>query len=86
MRNAIAFTPRNAGGRVTGIAVAPAGDSGLFEAAGLRSGDVITSVNGRRITSTADASALARQLRSGARISLEVERGATTVPIAINLE
>lgn len=86
VRNAVAFTPRNDGGRVTGIAVAPAGDSGLFEAAGLRAGDVIVAVNGRRIASTADAAALARQIRPGARISLEVERGATTVPIAINLE
>ena len=86
VRDSIAFTPRNQGGRVTGIVVAPAGDSGLFEAAGLRSGDVIVSVNGRRITGAADAAALARQLRPGARISLEVERGAATVPIAINLE
>lgn len=86
VRDAIAFAPRSDGGRVTGIAVSPAGDGALFEAAGLRAGDVIVSVNGRRITSTADAAALARQIRPGARISLEIERGATTVPIALNLE
>lgn len=86
IREAIAFTPRNAGGAVTGVAVAPAGDGALFEAAGLRPGDVIVGVDGRRIASAADAAALARRIRPGARLSLEVERGATTVPIAINLD
>ena len=53
--------------------------------AGLRPGDVIRSVNGRPIGSAADAAGLANQLTPGARLSLEVERGASVVPIALFL-
>ena len=43
-------------------------------------------VNGRPIRSAADVAALNGQLRPGARLSLTIERGADTVPIAIILE
>ena len=48
-------------------------------------GDVIRSVNGRPIGSAADAAALASQFAPGARVSLEVERGASVVPVALFL-
>lgn len=85
LRSGVSFAPRNEGGKVTGLAVQPQGDGGAFRAAGLRPGDVIRSVNGRAISSPADAATIAGQLTPGARISLEVERGASTVPIALFL-
>lgn len=81
----VGFAPRTEEGRVTGIVVQPQGDGAAFRAAGLRPGDVIRSVGGRPIGSAADAAALANQLTPGARISLEVERGASVVPVAIFL-
>lgn len=81
----VGFAPRTEEGRVTGIVVQPQGDGAAFRAAGLRPGDVIRSVGGRPIGSAADAAALAHQLTPGARISLEVERGASVVPVAIFL-
>lgn len=81
----VAFAPRTENGRVTGIVVQPTGDGGTFRAAGLRPGDVIRSVGGRPIGSASDAAALANQLTPGARIALEVERGASVVPVAIFL-
>jgi general secretion pathway protein C len=42
-------------------------------------------VNGRPIGSAADAAALASQFAPGARVSLEVERGASVVPVALFL-
>jgi general secretion pathway protein C len=85
LRAGIAFTPRTIGNRVTGISVGEQGDGSAFSAAGFRSGDVIRSVNGRAIGSAADVAAINSQLQPGARLSLEVERGAGTVPIAITI-
>jgi general secretion pathway protein C len=81
----VGFAPRTEDGRVTGIVVQPQGDGAAFRAAGLRPGDVIRSVGGRPIGSASDAASLANQLTPGARISLEVERGASVVPVAIFL-
>lgn len=81
----VAFAPRTENGRVTGIVVQPQGDGATFRAAGLRPGDVIRAVGGRPVGSASDAAALANQLVPGARIALEVERGASVVPIAIFL-
>jgi general secretion pathway protein C len=81
----VGFAPRTENGRVTGIVVQPQGDGAAFRAAGLRPGDVIRSVGGRPIGSASDAAALANQLTPGARIALEVERGASVVPVAIFL-
>lgn len=83
IRAGISFTPRTAGGRVTGINVAAAGDGSAFAALGLRGGDVIRAVNGRAIASAGDIAALSSQLQPGARLTLEVERGAGTANIAV---
>lgn len=81
----VGFAPRTENGKVTGLVVQPQGDGAAFRAAGLRPGDVIRSVGGRPIGSAGDAAALANQLAPGARLSLEVERGASVVPVAIFL-
>lgn len=85
IRAGISFSPRSEGGRVTGIAVGQTGDGTAFAAAGFRNGDVIRSINGRRISAASDAATLLSQVQPGARLSLEVERGAGTIPIAITL-
>ena len=85
LKAGIGFAPRTEGGKVTGLSVQPQGDGAVFRAAGLRPGDVIRSVNGRPIGSAADAAALASQFAPGARVSLEVERGASVVPVALFL-
>lgn len=84
-RQAFSFAPRQHSGRVTGVIVAPGADPGLFEAAGFQPGDVIVAVNGARIASQTDLAQLQSGLVPGARLSLTVERGAQTVPIALNL-
>ena len=82
---AVGFAPRNENGRVTGIVLSPQGDGALFRAAGFRDGDIIVSVSGAPVTSAADIDRLRRQIAPGARLSVEVERGANRVPIAVNL-
>ncbi|MEQ1688092.1 MAG: type II secretion system protein N [Sphingopyxis sp.] len=85
LRAGIGFAPRQEGSRVTGIIVREQGDGSAFQAAGFRAGDIIRSINGRPIGSASDLTALANQLAPGARLSLTVERGAGTVPIAITI-
>ncbi len=83
IRAGVGFAPRTANGRVTGISVSAQGDGRAFAALGLRPGDVIRAVNGRAIASAGDVAALTSQLQPGARISLEVERGAGTANVAV---
>ncbi|MFT3966360.1 MAG: type II secretion system protein N [Sphingobium sp.] len=81
----IGFAPRSDGGRVSGLVVTRQGTGEGFALAGFQQGDIITQVNGRPITSVGDIQAMQAQLRPGARLSLMVERGAATVPVAIIL-
>lgn len=83
IRANVAFAPRTAGGRVTGLLVSPLGNPAVLTRAGLRDGDVITAVNGRPVN---DPAALMSQLSPGARLSLTVERGASTASVALLLE
>ena len=85
LSGAVTMQPRSFEGKVTGIVVSPQGSGAMFKAAGFRDGDIITSVNGKPVTSTADIESLKSQIAPGARISVNVERGANTVPISINL-
>ena len=79
------LAPRNEAGRVTGIVISPLGDGSLFKSAGFRDGDIIVSINGSPVGSTSDIEALKSQIKPGARLFVEVERGANTVPVAVNL-
>ncbi len=83
IQKSIGFAPRNEGGRVTGIVVQPRDDGSMLRLAGFQAGDIVVAVNGRPVSSAAD---IASQLRPGARLSIEVERGGSKVPIALNLE
>lgn len=79
------LAPRAENGRITGLAISGKGDGQMFAAAGFRAGDVIVEFNGRRVSSAQDIAALRDMLRPGARLSVTVERGTGTTPIAIVL-
>lgn len=79
----IGFAPRTENGRATGFAVTPKADGAVFAQAGFKPGDIVIEINGRKVSSAADGAALAGQLRPGARLSLLVERGTETLPIAL---
>lgn len=85
VRRGVSFAPRSRGGRITGIIVNPGSEPGLFASTGFDPGDVIVAVNGARISSSTDLAQLQSSLVAGARLSFEVERGAATVPVALNL-
>lgn len=79
----IGFAPRMENGRPTGFAVSPKGDGAAFAQAGFKPGDIIVEVNGRKVSAASDAAALSGQIKPGARISVQVERGTETLPIAV---
>jgi len=85
LRSGVGFAPRQANGQVTGVTVRPQGNGQVFAQAGLQAGDVIRSVNGQAIRSASDLARLQSQLAPGARLSLEVERGAGTTNVALTL-
>jgi general secretion pathway protein C len=81
----IGFAPRMEAGRITGVVVSPVGSADTLAKAGFRSGDIVVQVNGRAINSQADVENLQGAILPGARLSLMVERGSATVPIALIL-
>lgn len=85
VRAAVNFAPRQSATGLTGIAVAPNGNSPLFTLLGFRSADVIVAVNGTNITSVSDLAKLQQSLAPGAMIALTVERDGQQVPISFSL-
>lgn len=83
IQKSIGFAPRNEGGRITGLVLQPRDDGTMMRIAGFQAGDIIVAVNGRPVSSAAD---IAAQLKPGARLSVEIERGGSKLPIALNLE
>ena len=81
----IGFVPRIDGGRVSGLAVRPQGSGAAFRAAGLREGDVITSLGGRPVTGQGDLQRITRDYPRGGAVPLVVERGDATVPLSVQV-
>lgn len=83
LRGEIGFIPRIDSGRVSGLVVRPQGSGAAFRAAGLREGDVITSLGGRPVTGPDDIERIARDFAGGGNVPIIVERGQETLSLAI---
>jgi len=81
--NGVSFTPRTENGAVTGVVLNAQGPDDAFARAGFRPGDIVAQYNGQPIRSPQDLLSLKNAIKPGARLTLMVERGAATVPIAI---
>ncbi|BAV64031.1 type II secretion system protein N [Sphingobium cloacae] len=84
IRQDVGFTPRTENGRITGLILTAKGPG--FENAGFQPGDIITQVDGQSIGSASDLQALRTKIAPGARVSLTVERGASTATINLMLQ
>lgn len=82
IRRDVGAAPRMQGGRVTGVVLTSRGPA--FAAAGFQPGDIVTAVNGQPVSS--DIQALQRLIIPGARLSFQVERGASTASINLILQ
>lgn len=85
IRNEIGFIPRIDAGRVSGLVVRPQGSGNLFRQAGLREGDVVTSIGGRPVGGADDLDRISADFRAGGTIPIIVERGGQTLPLSITV-
>jgi len=77
--------PANVGGQLKGYRVYPGKDRSAFTAAGLRPGDLVTSVNGVQLDDPAKAMQMLGELGQAGQVNLVVERGGQSQNISINL-
>ncbi len=85
IRTEIGFIPRIDGGRVSGLVVRPQGSGNLFRQAGLREGDVVTSIGGRPVGGADDLDRVAADFRAGGTIPIIVERAGQTLSLSITV-
>ncbi|TPG18670.1 type II secretory protein PulC [Sphingomonas koreensis] len=85
LKAGIGFIPRIDGGKITGLVLRPNGDGSAFAKAGLKQGDIATEILGKPISGPGDIDKAAATLKDGGILSLMVERGASTIPIGINV-
>ena len=85
IRQEIGFIPRIDGGRLTGLVVRPQGTGALFRQAGLRDGDVVTSIGGRPVVGADDLDRVAADFRGGGNVPINVERGGQTLTLALTV-
>jgi general secretion pathway protein C len=85
LRQEVGFIPRIDGGRVSGLVLRSQGTGAVFAQAGLRDGDVLTSIGGRPVSGPDDIDRVARDFASGGNLPISVERGGQTLPLAITI-
>lgn len=85
MQSDIGFIPRVDGGRVSGLVVRSQGTGVAFRQAGLRDGDVITTIAGRAVSGPGDIDRLVAQFGNGGTLSLTIERGTDTIPLSLTI-
>ena len=85
LKSEIGFIPRIDNGRVSGLVVRPQGTGVAFRQAGLREGDVLTSIGGRPVSGPDDLDRIATDFAKGGNIPVTVERGSETLPLAITI-
>ena len=83
LKTEIGFIPRIDGGRVSGLVVRPQGTGAAFRQAGLREGDIVTSIGGRPVSGPDDLDRITTDFAKGGNIPITVERGSTTLPLSI---
>ena len=81
----VRIQPANVGGQLKGYRVYPGKDRSAFTAAGLRPGDLVTSVNGVQLDDPAKALQMLGDLGGAGQVNLVVERGGQSQNISINL-
>lgn len=69
-----ALTPHRINGQITGFAIRPGNDVDLFRKAGLKPGDIVTTINGRAFASEGEVNGLAREIGVSAMLEIGYER------------
>lgn len=83
----IAFaSPYVQNGQFVGFRLRPGRDRQLFQQLGLNGGDVLTEINGARLSSPAQGLAILQELMGASRIDVRVLRNGAEVPLTFTLD
>lgn len=82
----VQIAPVVEGGRVTGVRVGTGTDAALMNAIGLRTGDIVTAVNGAPVDSLARGQQIIEGLRTAASARVTVLRDGKPVDVTISLK
>jgi len=74
------------GGKLTGVRVAPGSDAALIGQIGLKSGDVVTAINGAPVDSLARGQQILESLRSASNARVTVLRDGKPTDVVISLK
>lgn len=85
LRQDIGFIPRIDAGRISGLTVRSQGSGAAFRAAGLKDGDVLTSIGGRPTSGPGDLDRIAKDFAGGGNVPITVERGQDTLTLTITI-
>ncbi|MFO7808531.1 type II secretion system protein GspC [Guyparkeria sp.] len=83
--NALRTQPVLRDGLLVGIRVTPTRNEREFERAGLREGDIITTVEGQQVRDIEDPDQLLSKLSDMDRVNITIERDGQALPLAIEL-
>ncbi|MGH7863578.1 MAG: PDZ domain-containing protein, partial [Candidatus Binataceae bacterium] len=78
-------TPNVVSGKVNGFALSEIESGSVFEAMGLKDGDIIMQVDGRALNDSAKALAMIPLLRSRQSVNIEVTRGGKPVTLKYDM-
>ena len=81
----ISISPQTEGGQLIGYKVAPGKSPELFEAAGLKAGDVIAQINGLDLTDLQQSQEALSELRSAQSIELTILRDGSYATVYLDL-
>jgi type II secretion system protein C len=82
--DAVRVAPVYDGTQITGFSVYPGARAGQFERWGLKSGDVLISLNGQPLTSSEHMEALLDQVAQGVSLTGEVRRGGELIAVTLD--
>lgn len=81
----VRLQPVYADGKLQGYRIYPGANRSLFQSAGLRAGEMVTSVNGVQLDDAAKALQMLGDLREVSQLTLTLERGGETRTLNLNL-
>ena len=79
----VGIQPRLNGDRLTGVVLQPQGRGEAFRAAGLQPGDVLISVDGKRLDSPDSLAGLRERIAAPGTVNVQVERGGRVTSLQI---
>lgn len=83
--NYLRVQPARANGAMKGYRIYPGRNRELFQEAGLRPGDIVTSINGVALDDPGKGFQLLGDLSSAQQLNLQIERGGQTQSVSVNL-